>query len=131
MLSVPSGAAERSNVLIIYGDDQGAIDMGCFGVSDLETPSMDRLAAEGLKLTRMYTAAPVCSASRVGLLTGRYPARAGQPGNGDLDSSEITIAEAFLDSGYATGQVGKWHLGRTPETNPAGRANRSGSIHSS
>ena len=121
LVSVPVLGAERPNVLIIYGDDQGAIDMGCFGVADLETPSMDRLAAQGLKLTQMYSAAPVCSASRVGLLTGRFPARAGQPGNGDLDTSEVTIAEAFRDSGYSTGHVGKWHLGRTPEINPAGQ----------
>ncbi|MCA9140995.1 MAG: sulfatase-like hydrolase/transferase [Planctomycetales bacterium] len=111
----------RPNVLIIYGDDQGSIDMGCFGVKDLKTPNMDRLAAQGLKLTQMYSAAPVCSASRVGLLTGRFPARAGQPGNGDLATEEITIAEAFRDSGYRTGHVGKWHLGRTETINPAGQ----------
>lgn len=116
-----SDSSQRPNVLIIYGDDQGSIDMGCFGVNDLQTPNMDRLAAEGLRLTQMYSAAPVCSASRVGLLTGRFPARAGQPGNGDLDSQEVTIAEAFRAGGYATGQVGKWHLGRTPMINPAGQ----------
>lgn len=112
---------KRPNVLIIYGDDQGSIDMGCFGAKDLMTPNMDRLASQGLKLTQMYSAAPVCSASRVGLLTGRYPARAGQPGNGDLKTEEVTIAEAFRQSGYATGHVGKWHLGRTETINPAGQ----------
>lgn len=117
----PVATAKRPNVLIIYGDDQGSIDMGCFGVTDLETPNMDRLARGGLKLTQMYSAAPVCSASRVGLLTGRFPARAGQPGNGDLATEETTIAEAFRDSGYATGHVGKWHLGRSQTINPAGQ----------
>lgn len=111
----------RPNVLIIYGDDQGSVDMGCFGVEDLQTPHMDRLAREGVRLTQMYAAAPVCSASRVGLLTGRYPARAGQPGNGDLRTEETTIAETFRDAGYATGHVGKWHLGREAKSNPAGQ----------
>jgi arylsulfatase A-like enzyme len=111
----------RPNVLIIYGDDQGSIDMGCFGVDDLKTPSMDRLADQGLKLTRMYAPAPVCSASRIGLLTGRYPARVGQAGNGPLPTEETTIAEVFQKAGYATGHVGKWHLGKTPKTVPAGQ----------
>jgi len=113
--------AQPPNVLIIYGDDQGSIDLGCFGVKDLQTPKLDQLAAQGLKLTQMYSAAAVCSASRVGLLTGRLPIRAGQPGNGDLASDEITIAEVFRDGGYRTGHVGKWHLGKTPEQNPAGQ----------
>jgi arylsulfatase A-like enzyme len=114
-------AAERPNVLIIYGDDQGSVDMGCFGRRDLRTPHLDRLASEGLRLTQMYAPAPVCSASRVGLLTGRFPARAGQPANGPLDSEEITIAELFAKSGYATGHVGKWHLGKAPDQVPSGQ----------
>ncbi|WP_442510222.1 sulfatase family protein [Novipirellula sp. SH528] len=113
--------ADQPNVLIIYGDDQGSIDLGCMGVTDLQTPNLDRLAGQGLLLTQMYSAAPVCSASRVGLLTGRYPARAGQPGNGDLRSEEVTIGEVFRDAGYRTGQVGKWHLGQTPLNNPKGQ----------
>ena len=120
-LMVATAEAKRPNVLIIYGDDQGSVDMSCFGVKDLETPNMDRLAAQGLKLTQMYSAAPVCSASRVGLLTGRFPARAGQPGNGDLATEEVTIAESFRAAGYSTGHVGKWHLGRTATINPAGQ----------
>ena len=112
---------KRPNVLVIYGDDQGSIDMSCFGVKDLKTPHMDRLARQGLKLTQMYAPAPVCSASRVGLLTGRFPARAGQPGNGPLAAEEITLAEAFAAGGYSTGHVGKWHLGKTPESIPSGQ----------
>ncbi|WP_040763805.1 sulfatase family protein [Novipirellula maiorica] len=112
---------EQPNVLIIYGDDQGSIDLGCMGITDLQTPNLDRLANQGLLLTQMYSAAPVCSASRVGLLTGRYPARAGQPGNGELRTEEVTIGEVFRDAGYRTGQVGKWHLGHTVDKNPKGQ----------
>lgn len=122
LLQVPAELrADRPNVLIIYGDDQGAIDLGCFGAEDLQTPNLDQLARKGLRLTQMYSAAPVCSASRVGLLTGRLPARAGQPGNGDLASGELTIAEVFKAGGYRTGMVGKWHLGKTAEKNPGGQ----------
>lgn len=113
--------AEQPNVLIIYGDDQGSIDLGCFGVEDLQTPHLDQLAGQGLKLTQMYAPAPVCSASRIGLLTGRFPARAGQPANGDLGADEVTIAEIFRDGGYRTGHVGKWHLGRSKTQDPAGQ----------
>lgn len=118
---VTSLFADQPNVLIIYGDDQGSIDLGCFGVEDLKTSHLDGLAEQGLKLTQMYSAAPVCSASRVGLLTGRYPARAGQPGNGDLKSEEVTVAEVFQAAGYRTGHVGKWHLGKTSDKDPAGQ----------
>jgi arylsulfatase A-like enzyme len=116
-----ASAADPPNLLIIYGDDQGSVDMGCFGTEDIRTPNMDRLAAEGLRLTQMYAPAPVCSASRVGLLTGRFPARAGQPGNGPLDAEELTIAERFRDAGYATGHVGKWHLGTSDSQVPGGQ----------
>jgi arylsulfatase A-like enzyme len=115
----PSAFGKRPNVLVIYGDDQGSVDMGCFGAGDILTPHMDRLASEGLRLTQMYAPAPVCSASRVGLLTGRYPVRAGQPGNGPLDGEEVTIAEVFQAAGYATGHVGKWHLGKTAAQVPS------------
>lgn len=113
--------AKRPNVLLIYGDDQGSVDLGCFGSRDLQTPCLDRLAAGGVTMTQMYSAAPVCSASRVGLLTGRYPARAGQPGNGDLESAETTIAESFQAAGYRTGHVGKWHLGKSDSQRPSGQ----------
>lgn len=117
--SASLSAADRPNVLIIYGDDQGSIDMGCYGANDLQTPHFDRLAKQGVRFTQMYAPAPVCSASRVGLLTGRFPARAGQPANGPLDTSEITIAETFRDAGYATGLVGKWHLGKEDDQIPS------------
>lgn len=116
-----SAEARPPNVLVIYGDDQGSIDMGCYGADDLQTPHLDQLAGEGLRLTQMYAPAPVCSASRVGMLTGRFPARAGQPGNGPLAAGEKTLAEYFRDAGYATGHVGKWHLGTSPEQMPSGQ----------
>lgn len=111
--------AKRPNVLIIYGDDQGSVDLGCFGANDLKTPNLDRLAMGGLRLTQMYAPAPVCSASRVGLLTGRFPIRAGQASNGPMRGDEVTIAEAFQKSGYATGHVGKWHLGEGDDQLPS------------
>lgn len=121
LVGYSAASAKRPNVLIIYADDQGSVDLGCFGDTTLQTPNIDRLADQGLKLTQMYAPAPVCSASRTGLLTGRYPARAGQPSNGALDADEVTIAETFRDAGYRTGLVGKWHLGSTATQNPAGQ----------
>jgi arylsulfatase A-like enzyme len=90
------------------------------------TPNIDGLAARGVKFTQFYSAAPVCSPSRAGLLTGRYPVRAGVPGNcasqkdadGALPASEVTIAETFKAAGYTTAHIGKWHLGYTPDTMP-------------
>ena len=74
-------AAEQPNVIVIFTDDQGTIDAKCFGATDLVTPGIDSLAQRGVRLTQFYAAAPVCSPSRAGLLTGRYPVRAGVPGN--------------------------------------------------
>ena len=71
----PSPRADRPNVLIILTDDQGSADAGCYGARDLATPAIDSLAARGVRFTQFYAAAPVCSPSRAGLLTGRYPLR--------------------------------------------------------
>ena len=76
-----SANAGRPNVILIFTDDQGSIDLNCYGAHDLYTPHLDRLAAEGTRFTQFYVAAPVCSPSRAALLTGRYPQRAGVPGN--------------------------------------------------
>lgn len=100
--------------------------MGCYGSTDLQTPHLDRLAQQGVRFTQFYAAAPICSASRAGILTGRYPARAGVPWNcasqpggpGALPVEETTMAEMFKTAGYATALIGKWHLGYTPETRP-------------
>ncbi|MBN2270813.1 MAG: sulfatase-like hydrolase/transferase, partial [Sedimentisphaerales bacterium] len=118
----------RPNVLLILTDDQGTIDVNCYGAEDLITPNLDRLAREGTRFTQFYVGAPVCSPSRAALMTGRYPQRAGVPGNvsstkGDagMPAEQVTIAEMVKSAGYATGHVGKWHLGYTPETMPNGQ----------
>jgi len=116
---------EKPNVIIIYTDDQGTLDANCYGSDDLITPNIDRLALTGVRFTQMYSPSAICSASRAGLLTGRFPARAGVPGNVSsqegvpgMPGNEITIAEMLAKNGYQTGHVGKWHLGYTPETMP-------------
>lgn len=118
----------RPNVVLIYTDDQGSIDTNVYGADDLITPHTDALARRGVRFTQMYAPAPICSASRAGLLTGRFPARAGVPGNvsptnrkTDMPSEQVTIAEMMRDAGYATGHVGKWHLGHGPTTTPLGQ----------
>ncbi|WP_299557267.1 sulfatase-like hydrolase/transferase [Seonamhaeicola sp.] len=118
-------SVEKPNVIIIYTDDQGAVDMGCYGASDMFTPNMDRLAAEGTRFTQAYVTAPVCAPSRAGLLTGKYPQNAGltnntsaRPGSHGMPTDQYTMAELFKDNGYATGHIGKWHLGMSVETGP-------------
>jgi len=115
----------KPNVIIIYTDDQGSVDANCYGASDLITPNIDRLAKTGVRFTQMLAPSAICSASRAGMMTGRFPARAGVPGNvssahgkAGMPVEEITIAEMLKANGYATGHVGKWHLGYTPETMP-------------
>jgi arylsulfatase A-like enzyme len=135
-LCISSGAApSKPNVIIILTDDQGSVDAGCYGARDLVTPGVDSLAAHGVRFTQFYSAAPVCSPSRAGLLTGRYPWLAGMPNNGPappgesddqsealtgegLPASEITIADTFRAAGYATAHIGKWHLGSSPGHRP-------------
>ena len=118
----------KPNVILIFTDDQGTIDVNCFGAKDLHTPNMDALAHRGTRFTQFYVAAPVCSPSRAALLTGRYPQRAqlagntsSQKGKPGMPTAQITIAEMMKRAGYATGHVGKWHLGYTPETMPNGQ----------
>ncbi len=118
----------KPNVVIIYSDDQGSMDVNCYGSSDLHTPHLDRLAAEGVRFTQMYAPSAICSASRAGLMTGRFPARAGVPGNvsstkgvAGMPTTEVTLAEMLAAAGYVTGHVGKWHLGYTAETMPGGQ----------
>ncbi len=118
--------AAKPNVIVIMADDQGSVDLGCYGATDLHTPHTDALAGQGVRFTQFYSGAPVCSPSRACLLTGRYPVRAGVPGNcasqrggkGALPDTEVTLAEMFKAAGYATAHIGKWHLGYTPETQP-------------
>lgn len=123
--SIRAGAEQKPNVIVIYSDDQGSLDLNCYGSSDLHTPHLDRLAAKGVRFTQMYSPSAICSASRAGLMTGRFPARAGVPGNVSsaqgvpgMPSSEVTLAELMSSHGYATAHIGKWHLGYSPETMP-------------
>ncbi|MEM9369470.1 MAG: sulfatase-like hydrolase/transferase, partial [Planctomycetota bacterium] len=118
-------SASQPNVVIVYTDDQGSVDVGCYGADDLVTPNMDRLAATGVRFTQMLAPSAICSASRAGLLTGQIPARAGVPGNvssakghAGMPATKWTLAEHFRSAGYATAHIGKWHLGYTPETMP-------------
>ena len=115
---------EQPNVIIIFTDDQGYQDVGCFGSPDIETPHLDQMAREGLKLTDFYAAQAVCSASRAALLTGCYPNRLGIHGafmpnsKKGLNLSEVTIAEMLKAIGYKTAIYGKWHLGDHPDFLP-------------
>jgi len=113
---------------MILADDQGSIDLNCYGATDLATPHLDALANRGVRFTQFYAAAPVCSPSRAAFITGLYPQRAGVPGNVSshhgqpgMPSTTKTVAEIFAANDYATGHVGKWHLGYTPETMPNGQ----------
>jgi arylsulfatase A len=112
-----SASTRKPNVIVILADDLGYGDLGVFGNGVIRTPNIDRMAAEGARLTTFYASASVCTPSRAGLLTGRYPIRTGlardvirQTDKHGLPLSEITIAEA-LKPDYATALVGKWHLG--------------------
>ena len=109
-------AQHKPNIVIIFTDDQGYQDLGCYGSPLIQTPSIDEMAREGLKLTDFYVSASVSSASRAGLLTGRLNTRNGVKGvffpeSEGMPSEEITLAEALKEQGYATGCFGKWHLG--------------------
>ncbi len=112
-------AAEKPNVVLFFVDDLGYADVGCFGKPPHQTPNLDRLAAEGLKLTNFYVAQAVCSASRAALMTGCYPNRVGMQGalnhtsKAGLHPDEFLMPEMFKEQGYATGIYGKWHLGTT------------------
>ncbi|MBI4327241.1 MAG: sulfatase [Chloroflexi bacterium] len=117
----------RPNVIIIFADDLGWGDLGCYGHPAFKTPNLDRLAREGARLTDFYSTCPYCAPSRAALLTGRYQFRSGVTGNPAPDAgindigipaSEITLGEAFQSAGYRTCAIGKWHLGHKPEFYP-------------
>jgi arylsulfatase A len=117
--------SSRPNVIIIYSDDQGTLDLNIYGARDLATPNLDKLARKGTRFTRFYATSPVCSPSRASLITGRYPQRAGlvdnAPGSYGVEGmpgSQYTLAELFKDHGYKTAHIGKWHLGYAPSTMP-------------
>ena len=115
------------NIVIIYADDMGYGDVGCYGAEDIKTPNIDQIAQNGVKFTEFYSISPVCSPSRYGLMTGRYPARDGIHGVffpeswTGMDTAEVTMANMLKEVGYATGVVGKWHLGHRHEYLPLQR----------
>ena len=120
-----ASAAKKPNFIIIFTDDQGYGDLGCFGSTKIKTPNIDRLAKEGRKFTNFMVASPVCSPSRAALLTGCYPKRVSMhqhvlfpSSQKGLNHKEHTIADHLKDQGYATACFGKWHLGHHPETLP-------------
>jgi arylsulfatase A len=120
--------AVRPNVVVIFADDLGYGDLRCYGHPTIPTPNLDRMAAEGMRFTQFYSAAEVCTPSRAALLTGRLPPRSGMCSNkrrvafpnttGGLPANEVTIAELLKAQGYATGCIGKWHLGHLPQFSP-------------
>ncbi len=123
------GAEGPPNIIVILADDLGHADLGVHGSKDLATPHIDSLARDGVRFTNGYASAPVCAPTRAGLLTGRYPQRFGFEFNAPepraaeygLPREEATLAERLKAKGYATGMVGKWHLGFRPELTPPRR----------
>ncbi len=115
--------SSKPNIVVIFIDDLGYADIGPFGATRQKTPNLDKMAAEGMKLTSFY-AAPVCSVSRAQLMTGCYGSRVSVPavffpGNAEgLHPNESTVAERLKELGYATACIGKWHLGDQPEFLP-------------
>ena len=123
------GGGRKPNIIIILADDLGYEDVSCQGAKDLATPHIDRLSKDGVRFTEGYVSAPVCSPSRAGLLTGRYQQRFGHEfntpvGRGPavgLPVSEKTMGDRLRAAGYATGWVGKSHLGSSPQFHPLNR----------
>ncbi len=115
---------KKPNFIIIFTDDQGYQDIGCYGATKIKTPNLDKMAGEGMKFMDFYSSNSVCSPSRASLMTGCYPTRVGITGvlfprdKKGLNPEQITIAEILKEQGYATACVGKWHLGHLPEFLP-------------
>jgi arylsulfatase A len=122
--SANEGSDRPPNFVVIFIDDMGYADVGCFGAEGYETPNIDRMAAEGVRFTDFYAAAASCTPSRAALMTGCYPQRVGLPNvlgpnsKIGLSDKETTIAGMLKPQGYATACYGKWHLGHLPQFLP-------------
>ena len=123
-VALAASLAAKPNFVLILVDDLGYNNIGCFGSQDIQTPNLDRLAAEGMKFTQIYATSPICSPTRASLVTGRYPSRMGlgtplhTTDKTGLPAEEVTIAEVLKRQGYKTACIGKWHLGHLPEYYP-------------
>ncbi len=123
-LVAADSSTEPPNVVLIFCDDLGYSDVGCFGAQGFQTPHLDRLAREGRRFTSFYAAQAVCTSSRAALLTGCYPNRIGLVGalgpndRHGISADETTLAEILRGHGYATAIIGKWHLGHHPQFLP-------------
>ena len=123
-MPVHAAPIARPNVVIIFADDLGYGDLGCYGAKGYATPHLDNMAAGGMRFTNFYVASAICSPSRAALLTARYPVRTGVTTvvsankKLHLPLEEVTLAERFKARGYATAIFGKWHLGNTPDVWP-------------
>ena len=124
LLAATASAQQKPNLILIFADDLGYGDLSVYGSPNIRTPHIDTLARDGVKLTEFYAVSPVCTPSRAGLLTGRYPVRSGMVRvlfpreEHGLPEEEITVAEALKEQGYATAMIGKWHLGDRPKHSP-------------
>jgi arylsulfatase A-like enzyme len=121
LFATGAACAKKPNIVLIFADDLGYGDLGCYGATKIQTPNIDKLAAEGKRFTDAHSSSAVCTPSRYGLLTGQYPYKADggkgiwQPTKLDtallIDPDMLTMADVFKSQGYDTAAFGKWHLG--------------------